>query len=216
MTPDEQREKLASFFLDQLEDLELNTGCNQFARLHALPNAVEEIDKLVNILVGACMSPAFNQIPLAARMSHIADQTLKDPLFASPGYGQVSGFNKAIVLKWLNAVNKNYIVGQSDFQESKTPVPSYDEYLTMCALNNTEPLTEAEYTKPADTDRIGMYMRKIGDIAETMTVREVRSVRSVRSIECKHTGLRVSVSDTHEVCNDCGQEFEKIEAGKEK
>lgn len=105
MTPDKQREYLRKFFLDELDSLELNTGCDQFSRIQRLPKdeAVKETDKLVNILVAVCMAPPFDKIAVDVKARIIRDQMLKDPLFVSPGYGQLSGFNRNIVWKWLNA-----------------------------------------------------------------------------------------------------------------
>lgn len=185
---------MREFFKTELQRLHLTCGLQQCAKL-----TNEEFTELLDLLCAKC--DQFYLIPDKVKQAYIQDCMQTDSEFI--------GFNAKILHKWLNILNRGYIHTQAEYQESKTAAPPYAEYLKQCEVNGMEPLSESEYDKPVDSERIGAFGRKIGDIAETFTQKLDRIERKdLRAIKCKHTGQRIPVSDTLEVCNDCGEEFE--------
>lgn len=146
-----QQETLTKFFNDELEGLELKTGSNQFTRIMALKDAVQEVTKLVDMLVEVCMQPPLDKIPAEAKMRVIQDQMMRDEHFVSPPFGQLSGFNQRIVYKWLN---NHYQQHERKIEQNATDRPlDYEGYLKLCAQHGMVPMPMEEFGKPMTDER---------------------------------------------------------------
>lgn len=224
MTPEQQRAALRGFFVDQMETLELTTGSNQFIRIQQMAGWQNEFEKLLKILVDKCMADPFDKIPAATKMRLIADQMVKDPHFASPPFGQVSGFNAAILHRWLNAFWSLHFEQIQTKSEKEGSVPPYSEYVEMCKEFGMPPASKEEYDKPVSDEKREQYvskwqaeLMKFGDQPARKDGIKDHRVQAMKDglekIECKHPPELIQVVDKEtgtRYCLDCGKQFEPL------
>lgn len=179
---------MREFFKKELDSLYLKTGLRQHANISAMPKAEEQFTVLFDLLEAECNRFPF--MPDADKQAWLLERIMTD--------GDFQGFNPKIVNKWLREVYVRYIPNQSDYVEI-----------------NREPASQerADYW-------IGEWKKalaKIGNPTYQADPNEIKDYRirllkeQFRGVECKHVGLRIEISDTEEVCNDCGKTFLKSE-----
>jgi len=180
---------MRDFFKTELESLYLKTGLLQHQKISAMPNPHEQFKILFDLLEAECKK--FPLMPDADKQAWISERVMTD--------GDFQGFNPKIINKWLREVYIRYIPNQSDYvetiDESQVVSPERAEYwieqwkIALAKIGN--PTQEAQ-------ERTGIKDQRIQQLAEQF-----------RGKECKHTGMRIEISDTEEVCNDCGKHFTK-------
>lgn len=90
---------MREFFIEILLDLDKTCGLQQYMKLCALPNAKEEVNKLLDILCKTCNQ--FGLIPDEVKKKIIFDSMMRDQEFTS--------LNAKIIYKWLVGKNENYV-----------------------------------------------------------------------------------------------------------
>ena len=178
---------MRAFFKSELETLHLKTGYQQYYKLSEMHDGPEQIKTLLDLLVNECNK--FPLIPDADKKQIILRFMIEDADF--------QGFNPKILWKWFNIVNKNYIVGQSDFVENEKDFVPMDPEKWDAMLNQWK----------VDIAKIGNPQVARPDGINDQRIQQMKD--AFRGIECKHTGIRIDVSDTEEVCNDCGKTLMK-------
>lgn len=173
---------MREFFEKQLSLLHLETGLQQLSKLSDL-----EYTDLLDILCAECAK--FPLIPDQVKQESIQEFMKTDPEFI--------GFNRRIIWKWLNVVNRKYLpVDQSRYTEDPNHKPAAPEIAEMYLEQWKTELAKVGNPQAAQPE--GIKDHRVALMKEQFG-----------RIECKHTGLRVPISDTIEVCNDCGEELNK-------
>lgn len=192
---------MREFFKQELERLHLTTGLQQYSKL-----TDSEYTDLLDILVGECAK--FPLIPDKDKQEYIQEFMISDPEFI--------GFNKRIIWKWMNMVNKNYIVTQAQYEEPKHPpappeiAQKYiDEWITeLGKIGNSASLDEQ--VKENRRKHVEEMKARFGVPADKRAEIEAARVKPV----CAHSQLvQVDSADNFKWCLDCGAKFPLEEPG---
>lgn len=178
---------MRDFFKQELKTLYLKTGLQQYAKLSEMKDSEKQIALLLDMLVEKCNH--FPLIPEENKKEIVLQYMITDTEF--------QGFNPKILWKWFNAENRKYLPrDQSQFTEIPWTPPTPEQQAKIDELMRQWKI---------DMMKIGSPAPRADGIKD---VRIQQMKEQFQGIECKHTGLRVPISDTAEVCNDCGKEFE--------
>lgn len=170
---------MREFFKAELKRLHITTGLQQYFKMSDRP---EEITMLLDELVIQCEK--FPSIPDEDKKKLIQEFMITDAEFI--------GFNKKILYKWFNLVNKNYIVNQSQFQEDENHEPASPEIADKYLQEWSEALSKMD-------DRITST-----EGIKNLQVKRMQEQYS--KFECKHTGEFI-VDEKGRICCDCGKEL---------
>lgn len=172
---------MRDFFRTELKRIHLTAGLQQYNKLQDA-----EITELLDILCAECAK--FPLIPDKDKEAYIREWMKADPEFI--------GFNQRWLWKWLNVVNRNYIVSQADFSEDKKHAPASPEIADKWLEEWRRDLSKIGNPQPR-TDNI--KDQRIQDLKDNLA-----------AIECKHPKEVVQEVNGTIYCLDCGQRFETM------
>lgn len=171
---------MREFLKNQLKNLHISTGLQQYYKLQELADGKEQTKLLIDELTLVCTW--FPLIPEKEKERIITEGILTDPEFI--------GFNKKIILKWLNAQNHKYFPDQSKYtpsiDESKIASPDVADYWLkkwneeVAKVGNVQPRAD------------GIKDWRIQQLKDGFS-----------KLECKHPTWIYS-GENEERCNDCG------------
>lgn len=148
---------MREFFKTELARLHLTCGLQQYFKM-----SKEEVKDLLDLLCAKCAH--FPLIPDKDKQEYIREFMMTDSEFL--------GFNPKILHKWLNVVNRGYIVGQSDYKETKTIAPPYADYVKSCEAAGLPPVSEEDYDKPINGQMVNEVLQHMKSTLGTTDIAE--------------------------------------------
>jgi hypothetical protein len=183
---------MKEFYTQCLKDLYALTGIEQ---VRWMQNDLKDGKRNFELCVAGMVeqSKAFPYIPIEAQQKIILKMIIEDKDYQM--------LNSRTVFRWLNLHRDAYFINANAPEETPRVQLTEEEEKTVNAL--------IEQWKK-DVSKIGSGGRNTQPGTYQIKDQRIQKLKEkFRGKECQHTGPRIEISETEELCNDCGKGFTK-------
>lgn len=155
---------MKEFFKDLIDRMPLLIGVDMIA---FIPD--DQFNLFLDELVKAGLQDPYSQISDEVKKRIIMDMIYKDESIVKTPYGVRPGINRGVITRWYRQHWELHGARLNEKNETKTNMnASYEDYLLICELNGSSPISKEEYLQPPSPERaaqlMAMFHKQLSDL----------------------------------------------------